>query len=807
MMLEAVPALAKDCPQWLLWKPVWLADKNKWTKVPLSAHTGQTASVRSHKDWAAFSACCNIYTQYSQSAGLGGLGFVFGYASGIGGLDLDNVLDDGGNVIDHNAVEIARRFDSYTEISPSGRGLHTLFRANVPDGRRAKGYELYGEGRYFTMTGNPYYALPINDRQNTADAFRDYIDAERAKSIAVNVDWSVQAKHTSDEIWRMASSAANGQKFFDLYHGNWQSYYPSQSEADFALINILAFYSDSALQIQQMFFSSRLNDRQKDAARHGKYVQAMIARAFDRKVPLVPIPPMPVANVSTEPTPVTEPVAPIEPIPAPPEPVQPQVAAPHYVTAEEAEEDAQRASDPFVLPPGGGMVGQVAEYIYQQSPYPMREAALMASLALFAGICGRQYQFNRKGLNLYMMLLANTGSGKEAMSTGLGSIMEAVCDPPKDVNALPTTDLTNAGFPSARAFRGPARLTGKGLMTALSRCDPLSMFSVLNEFADTMRQMADTKHGNQGTADLKQALLDLYMKSTAGNAFAGHVTADKDTSIRALASPAFTFLSECTPGKLYSYLNEDLISDGMLPRMIIFETHGFGEYNALHGSVAVPRVISQHIKAQCSLVIDMKVHGDRRIEVQATPEGAKRSEAFRVYARQRLTSRDNSDATRELWNRAHLNVERIAALVAIGCDPHIPMVTAEMIDWAARLITRQIVLLVGKFRRGEIGEAVLDDDKQQEALRRAVAVFASFDPFHMPHNYNDRPSVDARLAGCVPYRFLQQRLAALASFRQDKRGSSAALRSAIDTAIKSGLLEPARLETYGATFYKMVNRP
>ena len=785
MMLELVPDEVKQCPQWLLWKPTWLADKNKWTKVPLSARTGQKASVRAPHEWSDFATCASVYTQYSVTAGLGGLGFVFGYASGIAGLDNDNVFDGAGNVLDHNAVEVARRFNSYTEVSPSGTGLHTLFKANVPDGRRSKVGELYGEGRYFTMTGIPYFNLPLAERQSTADAFREYIDAERARATSVAVDWSVQPKYTPEQIWAMASTAANGQKFFDLFHGNWHGYgYPSQSEADFALIDILAFYSDSPVQIQQMFYASRLNDRNKDAERKGKYVQAMIERAFDRKVPLVAIPAMPVQIIA--------------------EPVQPQQQAPEHVTEEEAEEAAERADDPFTIPPGGGMVGRVAEFIFQQSPYPMREASLMAALALFAGICGRQYQFNDKGLNLYLMLLANTGSGKEAMSTGIGKIMEAVCDPPKDVNAQPTKDLSEAGFPSARAFRGPAMVTGKGLMTTLAKCDPLSMFSILNEFADTMRQMADPRNSNQGLAQLRTALLDLYMKSSEGNSYAGNVTADKDTTIKAISSPAFTFLAECTPGKLYSYLTEDLIESGLLPRMVIFESHGFGEYNPHFGKVKVPHDIVQHMKAQAWTVINMKVEGDRRVYVQfADQAAADRSEAFRVYARKRLLSPNNTDGTRNLWNRAHLNVERIAALVAIGCDPREPKVTVAQIDWAARIITRQIILLVGKFRRGETGEILVEDGKQQDELVKLVKSFAKLDPANMPKSYSDKACVDARMAGCVPFRFLSQRVTSIPFFARDRRGAGNALRAAIDTAIKSGTLEPARLEGHSATFYKI----
>lgn len=779
-MLERLPSDLKVCPQWLLWKPKWIEEQNKWTKVPISQRTGFQASVRKPSDWCSFEAAVATYTEYHKQAELGGLGLVLGYASGTSGADLDNALYSDGSVASYEAVEIARRFETYTEISPSGTGLHCLFKASVPDGRRTKGVELYGEGRYFTMTGNPYFDLPLSERQATADALREYIDLSRNRAVAVNVDWSVEAKYTHEQVWQMATTAENGQKFFDLFHGRWQSYYGSHSEADIALVNILAFYTDSPTQVMFMFQGSELYRTATDDKyrKRPTLLQNMIAKAFDQKVPLIAIPPITHQVVTAPPPPEPEP-------------------------EHDAEDAAARADNPFTLPPGNSLVGRIAQYVHDQAMYQMPEAALCAALALMAGICGRQYQYGAKGLNLYLMLLANTGSGKEAMSTGIGSIMEAVCDPPRDLTAAPTTNIEGVGYPSARQFRGPAKLTGKGLMISLAKCDVLSMFSILNEFADTMKQMADPR-ANQGMSDLKTALLDLYMKSSEGNAYAGHVTADKDTSIKALSSPAFTFLSECTPAKLYSYLNEDLIADGLLPRMIIFESEKYGKHNPHHHSVKVPADVVRDVTIISKIVFDNKIHGDKRIQVRHGPGTAERSEEFRRYARARLMAvgADNTgSALGELWNRAHLNTERIAGLVAIGCDPFNPIVTVEQFDWAARIIVRQITLLVGKFKRGETGDVHQDDKTQLSDLVAVIKSYALMTPDNMPkaHAY----CADARRANCIPFRFLQQRTSNMASYRKDRRGHLAALRGALDAAIKMGMVAPARLDGHSATFYEI----
>ena len=155
MAFEALPAELKACPQWILWQPEWQVKANKYTKIPYNAQTGYKAATDRPQDWSTFEAA---YARVVEQQGRYGLGFVFGYASGVSGIDLDRVFGADGTILDHTAVEVARRFASYTELSPSGTGLHTLIKAVLPSGRRFGNCEIYGQGRYFTITGNSYGA-------------------------------------------------------------------------------------------------------------------------------------------------------------------------------------------------------------------------------------------------------------------------------------------------------------------------------------------------------------------------------------------------------------------------------------------------------------------------------------------------------------------------------------------------------------------------------------------------------------------------------------------------------------------------
>jgi hypothetical protein len=77
----------------------------------------------------------------------------------LAGIDLDHIIDDDGNIIDPSFEILIEKIGSYTEISPSGKGIHILFFLNeIMDSVKSniEHFEFYSQGRYFTMTGNIY---------------------------------------------------------------------------------------------------------------------------------------------------------------------------------------------------------------------------------------------------------------------------------------------------------------------------------------------------------------------------------------------------------------------------------------------------------------------------------------------------------------------------------------------------------------------------------------------------------------------------------------------------------------------------
>ena len=136
----------------------------KPTKVPYSPLTGERASSKDSETWVSYEEAVRVCKEH----GYGGIGFVFTPEDDLCGVDLDGCLDPVSGEIEGWAQEVIEELDSYTEISPSGTGVHVLVRAELPEGRNRKArFETYDRGRYFAMTGKHFAGTPktIQSRQ------------------------------------------------------------------------------------------------------------------------------------------------------------------------------------------------------------------------------------------------------------------------------------------------------------------------------------------------------------------------------------------------------------------------------------------------------------------------------------------------------------------------------------------------------------------------------------------------------------------------------------------------------------------
>jgi putative DNA primase/helicase len=142
--VESIPEELRTRPQWVVWKAVG----EKPDKVPHSARTGRRASSTDLLTWSTFQESLQAY----ENGDYAGLGFVFSSADPYTGIDLDDCVDADGEIAGW-ALAIVRYFDSYTELSATGSGLHIIVRGEVPN-RRKGDVEVYSSKRFFTVSGH-----------------------------------------------------------------------------------------------------------------------------------------------------------------------------------------------------------------------------------------------------------------------------------------------------------------------------------------------------------------------------------------------------------------------------------------------------------------------------------------------------------------------------------------------------------------------------------------------------------------------------------------------------------------------------
>ena len=104
----------------------WVNHKDKHPKNPRS---GKNALTNIPSTWGSFD---EALAGLKRDEGLG-MGFVFNN-NGILGIDLDDCRDPQTGEVHPEAMKIIKAVNSFTEVSPSGTGIHIYTRGKIPTG-------------------------------------------------------------------------------------------------------------------------------------------------------------------------------------------------------------------------------------------------------------------------------------------------------------------------------------------------------------------------------------------------------------------------------------------------------------------------------------------------------------------------------------------------------------------------------------------------------------------------------------------------------------------------------------------------
>lgn len=283
----------KGYRQWNVWKLEKMPSDKKPRKVPYSPLTyrknGHNEKYR--MTWGSFEEACQAY----ETGKFGGIAFAVTESDPFVVIDFDHCVQDG--QIDSWVEKWIEKLDSYTELSPSGTGIHIIMRGKKPGAKCKKvkedyEIEMYEKVRFITITGHVVDGKHFvsQNQDELTELYNERLDVD-PKPVAQPARPSEPLEMDDQTLVEKIRKSKQGAKFDALMAGDTSSYAGADndghSEADSALCCILAWWTrKDPERIDRLFRTSQLLRPKWDEARgEGQtYGQLTIKNAIDNTV-------------------------------------------------------------------------------------------------------------------------------------------------------------------------------------------------------------------------------------------------------------------------------------------------------------------------------------------------------------------------------------------------------------------------------------------------------------------------------------------------------------------------------------------
>jgi len=260
-----IPVSMKDYNNWVIWK-VESNGNGRPTKVPYqSRYPKKRASSTDSNTWSTYTDTISAF-QTSENESITGIGFVV-TDTPFTAVDVDHCRDPETGKLDLIAQEVINTLLSYYEITPSRTGIRVYVKGKIPGKQRCRkgNVEIYSENRFFTVSGNspPRFKDIMPREKELNEVYLKYIKKGKLEDDYIrDEDFNKlcgKSLLTDDEIINKVMVSRDKEEFYTLYHlGNISSYL-SHSEADLALCNRLAWWSNrDPVVIDRLFRKSKL---------------------------------------------------------------------------------------------------------------------------------------------------------------------------------------------------------------------------------------------------------------------------------------------------------------------------------------------------------------------------------------------------------------------------------------------------------------------------------------------------------------------------------------------------------------------
>jgi putative DNA primase/helicase len=259
-LYDNIPVMLKKHPNWVAWGVRGASPKSPYNPASLLSGRASPAKAGVQETWGS-------YQSAGECVGRGlaqGIGYEFD-GSDIYGIDLDHVIYQNG-MLAPQAQEIVSKLNSYTELSPSGTGLHIFVMAPGAEiiRHRKKDYflEIYGKSRYFTVTGNIFGTMrTIETRARELQAIHDKFLLPEPPQKNAQLSLPILVQSTGHEGF-LSIGLKRDKVFQALWMG--QRHHGNESSDDIALMNKLGYWCNADINAMIRAFLQSPYHSQKD---------------------------------------------------------------------------------------------------------------------------------------------------------------------------------------------------------------------------------------------------------------------------------------------------------------------------------------------------------------------------------------------------------------------------------------------------------------------------------------------------------------------------------------------------------------
>ena len=414
---------------------------------------------------------------------------------------------------------------------------------------------------------------------------------------------------------------------------------------------------------------------------------------------------------------------------------------------------------PLDWPPG--FTGELAQFIYRTAPRPVKEVAIVATLGLLAGMCGKAWHIPQSGLNLYIVLIARSAIGKEAMHSGISAIIRAC-------------SRENPTFHKFVDFMEYA--SGPALIKA---CVGNPCFvNISGELGRKIRTMADAR-SDSPQHTLQTQLTNLYQKSGPQAIVGGLGYSATDNNVQSVSGVSYSLIGETTPGTFLESLTKTMTENGFVSRWLLVEYTGERPPKNARANAAPSEAMRRTLNSMATQA-DMLIARDQSQLVEREVMAGVALDLFDKYCDDRINESGDDESRRAMWNRAHLKALRIAALLAVADNHLFPVITRAHADWAINIVLRDIVAFAQRLSGGDVGNG---DEARQDKL---LAILRDYLTSEVPASYKVHPEMQKN--SIVPLHYLQKRAARASAFYDHRFGANRALDDTLGALLAGGYL-------------------